>query len=64
MAKKKVTEIITKVIEKNPKKAIEIFDKNKKTKKISKIIKTKIENGDAITGEDFDDVFDKNISPN
>ena len=63
-AKKKVTEIITKVIENNPKKAIEIFDKNRKTKKISKIIKTKIENGDAITGEDFDDVFDTNISPN
>jgi hypothetical protein len=63
-AKKKVTEIITNVIKKNPKKAIEIFDKNKKTKKISKIIKTKIENGDAITGEDFDDVFDTNISPN
>jgi hypothetical protein len=62
--KKKVTEIITKVIEKNPEKAIEIFEKNKKTKKISKIIKTKIENGDAITGEDFDDVFDTNISPN
>jgi hypothetical protein len=63
-AKKKVTEIITKVIENNPKKAIEIFDKNRKTKKISKIIRTKIENGDAITGEDFDDVFDENISPN
>jgi hypothetical protein len=62
--KKKVAKIITKVIEKNPEKAIEIFDKNKKTKKISKIIKTKIENGDAITGEDFDDVFDTNISPN
>jgi hypothetical protein len=62
--KKKVTEIITKVIENNPEKAIEIFDKNRKTKKISKIIKTKIENGDAITGEDFDDVFDENISPN
>ena len=62
--KKKVTEIITKVIEKNPEKAIEIFDKNKKTKKISKIIKTKIENGDAINVEDFDKVFDENISPN
>ena len=63
-AKKKVTEIITKVIEKNPEKAIEVFNKNKKTKKISKIIKTKIENGDAITSEDFDNVFDTNISPN
>ena len=49
---------------KNPEKAVEILEKNKKTKKLSKIIKTKIENGDAITGEDFDDVFDTNISPN
>ena len=62
--KKKVTKIITKVIEKNPEKAIEVFNKNKKTEKISKIIKTKIENGDAITSEDFDNVFDTNISPN
>ncbi|MDA9670500.1 FecR domain-containing protein, partial [Candidatus Pelagibacter sp.] len=36
--KKKVVEIITKVIEKNPEKAIEILEKNKKTKKISKSI--------------------------
>ena len=62
--KKKVVKIISKVIEKNPEKAIEIFDKNKKTKKISNIIKTKIEKGDAINVEDFDKVFDVNISPN
>ena len=63
-SKEKTIKIITKVIDKNPEKAIEIFEKNKKTKDLSKIIKTKIENKEAISVEDFDKVFEKNISPN
>ena len=62
--KKKVVKIITKVIEKNPEKAVEIFKKNKNTEDLSKNIKTKIENKESITSDDFGKVFEKNISPN
>ena len=60
----KVVKIITTIIEKNPKKATEILEKNKKTKTLINNIKTKIDKGEAITGDDFEDVFNKNISPN
>ena len=63
-SKDKVVKIIVKIIEKDPKKATEILEKNKKTKTIIKNIKNKIDKGDAITIDDFDDVFDENISPN
>ena len=63
-SKDKVVKVIVKIIEKDPKKATEILEKNKKTKTIIKNIKNKIDKGDAITGDDFDDVFDENISPN
>ena len=62
--KKKITEIIVKVVEKNPEKAIEIIEKNKDTKNILNEIKTKIENGDAISTDDFEDVFDSDVTPN
>ena len=57
-------EIITQVAEKDPEKAIEIIQENKNTEDSAEIIVTKIENGEAITIEDFEDVFDTNISPN
>ena len=60
----KVIKIISKVIEKNPEKAIEILEKNKKTKDLAKIIKTKIENKEAVIVDYFDKVFKKNITPN
>ena len=63
-SKDKVVKVIVKIIEKDPKKATEILEKNKKTKTIIKNIKNKIDKGDAITIDDFDDVFDENISPN
>ena len=63
-SKDKVVKVIVKIIEKDPKKATEILEKNKKTKTLIKNIKNKIDKGDAITGDDFDDVFDENISPN
>jgi hypothetical protein len=62
--KNKVLKIIIKIIEKDPEKAIDILEKNKKTKTLINIIKTKIEKGEAVTGDDFGDVFDTNISPN
>ena len=63
-SKDKVVKIIIKIAEKDPKKAIEILEKNKKTKTLIKNIKNKIDKGEAITVDDFEDVFNKNISPN
>ena len=53
-----------KVIKKNPEKAVEIIEKNENTKSVVETVKTKIENDEAITTEDFEDVFDTNVSPN
>jgi hypothetical protein len=63
-SKKKITDIIIKVVEKNPEKALKIINKNKDTNTITKIIKNKIENGEAVNADDFIDVFEKNVSPN
>ena len=62
--KKKISEIIVKIVENNPEKAVEIIEKNKNTNTLTDTIKTKIENNEAISTEDFDDVFETNLSPN
>ena len=62
--KKKISEIIVKIVEKNPEKAIEIIEKNDDTNNILNEIKTKIENGDAISTDDFEDVFNSDVTPN
>ena len=62
--KKKVSEVIVKIVEKNPEKAVEIIEKNQNTNTVTETIKTKIENNEAVTTEDFDDVFETNVSPN
>ena len=62
--KKKVSEIIIKIVEKNPEKAVEIIEKNQNTNTVTETIKTKIENNEAVTTEDFEEVFDTNVSPN
>ena len=46
------------------KKANEIIEKNKNTNTVLETIKTKIENNEAITTDDFEEVFDTDISPN
>ena len=63
-SKKKITEIIINVVENNPEKALEIINKNENTNTVTEVIKNKIEKGEAITGDDFEDVFEKNVSPN
>ena len=40
------------------------WEKNKNTSTVLETVKTKIENNEAVTSEDFDDVFEKNVSPN
>ena len=62
--KKKIKELIVNVVEKNPEKAVEIIEKNKNTNTVLETIKTKIENNEAVTSEDFEEVFDTNVSPN
>ena len=63
-SKEKITKIIVKIVEKNPEKALEIINKNKSTNTLTETIKNKIENGEAVSTDDFEDVFDTNVSPN
>jgi len=63
-SKEKITKIIVKIVEKNPEKALEIINKNKSTNTLTENIKNKIENGEAISTDDFDNVFEDNVSPN
>ena len=63
-SKEKITKIIVKIVEKNPEKALEIINKNKSTNTVTETIKNKIENGEAVSTDDFEDVFDTNVSPN
>ncbi|MDC3026186.1 FecR domain-containing protein [Candidatus Pelagibacter sp.] len=63
-SKKKITEVIVDIVQENPEKAVEILEKNKNTNTVTETIKTKIENEEAVTSEDFEDVFETNVSPN
>ena len=63
-SKKKITKVIVKVVEKNPEKAVEIIEKNKNTNTVLETVKTKIENGEAVSTDDFEEVFKTNVSPN
>ena len=63
-SKKKISEVIVKVVEKNPEKAVEIIEKNKNTNAVLETVKTKIEKGEAVSADDFEEVFNKNVSPN
>ena len=45
-SKKKITEVIVKVVEKNPEKAVEIIEKNENTNTVLETVKTKIEKGE------------------
>ncbi|MBT6198381.1 MAG: hypothetical protein HOI06_06290 [Pelagibacteraceae bacterium] len=63
-SKKKISEIIVKVVKENPEKAIEIIEKNKNTNVVLETIKTKIENNETVSTDDFEEVFDTDVSPN
>ena len=62
--KQKISEVIVDIVKENPEKAVEIIEKNENTQSVTETIKTKIENEEAVTTKDFDEVFDTNISPN
>jgi len=63
-SKKKITEVIVEIVQENPEKAVEIIEQNKNTNTVTETIKTKIENNEAVTSEDFEEAFDRNVSPN
>ena len=68
-SKKKITEVIVDIVQENPEKAVEILEKNESTNTVTtntvtETIKTKIENDEAVTSEDFEEVFENNVSPN
>jgi len=63
-SKKKISEVIVKFVEKNPEKAVEIIEKNKNTNAVLETVKNKIEKGEAVSTDDFEEVFDTNVSPN
>ena len=63
-SKKKITEVIVDIVQENPEKALEILEKNENTNTVTETIKSKIENEEAVTTEDFEEVFDQNVSPN
>ena len=63
-SKKKITEVIVDIVQENPEKAVEIIEKNQNTNTVTDTIKNKIENNEAITTEDFEEVFETNVSPN
>jgi len=63
-SKKKITEVIVDIVQENPEKAVEILEKNESTNTVTETIKTKIENEEAVTSEDFEEVFETNVSPN
>ena len=56
--------VIEDIVQENPEKAVEIIEKNQNTNTVTETIKTKIENNEAITTEDFEEVFETNVSPN
>ena len=62
-SKKKISEIIVKIVQKNPEKALEIINKSQNNTATADL-KSKIDSGEAITIDDFNDVFEKNVSPN
>ena len=62
--KQKISEVIVDIVKENPEKAVEIIEKNENTLTVTETIKTKIENEEAVTTKDFDEVFNTNISPN
>ena len=63
-SKKKITEVIVDIVQENPEKAVEILEKNETTNTVTETIKTKIEKQEAVTTEDFEEVFETLISPN
>ena len=62
--KKTFPKPMVKFVEKNPEKAVEIIEKNKNTNSVLETVKTKIEKGEAVSTDDFEEVFDTNVSPN
>ena len=62
--KDNINEALVNVADKNPNKLISIIESNEDANETVEDLKDKIDNDEAITLEDFEEVFDRNVSPN
>ena len=62
--KETISQALVDVAETNIEKVAEVLQNNKSADEIVKVLKDKIENDDAVTISDFEEVFTQNISPN
>ena len=62
--KDNINEALVNVADKNPNKLISIIESNEDANETVEDLKDKIDNDEAITLEDFEELFDQNVSPN
>ena len=62
--KDNINEALVNVADKNPNKLINIIESNEDANETVEDLKDKIDNDEAITLEDFEELFDQNVSPN
>ena len=59
-----VSEALVDVAETNIDKLVEVLEGNTNANEVVEVLKDKIEQEEAVTIDDFDEVFEQNISPN
>ena len=62
--KGKLNEALTNIADDNPNKLIDIIENNESANETVEELKNKVENNEAITLDDFEEVFDRNVTPN
>ena len=62
--KETVSEALVDVAETNIDKVVEVLEGNTNANEVVEVLKDKIEQEEAVTIDDFDEVFEQNISPN
>ena len=59
-----VSEALVEVAEEDLDKVLDVLDNNEEADETIQVLKDKIENEEAVTVEDFEEVFKENVSPN
>ena len=62
--KEKINEALTNIADNNPNKLIDIIENSEGANETVEELKNKVENNEAITLDDFEEVFDRNVTPN
>ena len=62
--KEKLNKALTNIADDNPNKLIDIIENNESANETVEELKNKVENNEAITLDDFEEVFDRNVTPN